>query len=735
MSTFDEQTNGTFKHTWYSHEGNPDELVYYPSSSYGIDANRTFEYSGLVVFTDGIVPRRQDFCNITMGYAECLNGRCFNVNKRCDGYLDCEDATDEMNCANTNFTSIAEFRKFRFNRIRRHYENVWLWRDINIGPHGRYIFTVDVPEIPALWMVSAFSISPTLGFGMISKALEYVGVQPFFINIEMPTQCRQGEQVGIRVTVFNYQTTAIEATVVLHGSPDYKFVHVGENGIVRSYNPETSSGEHQFFIYLDAQGTAIVYLPVVPTRLGDIEITVHGATLLGTDTITRKLHVEADGLPQYRHQSILLDLSSRAYVFQYMHVNVTETPIIPYDVDRYFVFGSNQARISVVGDVVGPIFPTMPVNATSMIHLPMDAAEQNMFSFAANLYTIMYMRLINQRNKTTERNAFQHMNIGYQRQLSFMKPDGSFSLFRSDWNTSASSVWLTAYCARMFQEASFYEWENYIFIDPQVIQKSIRYVLKHQTAEGAFYEVTWSSDRKMNGSLNLPNDSIKYRNISLTAHVLITLTTVKDLSGNLGGKVANAQQKAILWLERNLKVLKDFGEPYEVALVAYALMLSRASTAEQAFGILSNHARQIGEYMYWGNEELPQPPSKLENQKYFSLPRLPYEFDSLNIETTAYALLTYVSRRELMVEPIVRWLIAQRLHDGGWASTSDTSVAMKALIEYTVRSRIRDVSQLAITVEATSLPGQSKSLYINDHNLAQLQTINVSCGGALLESG
>lgn len=531
MSTFDEQTNGTHKQTWYSHEGNPDQLVYYPSASFGIDANRTFEYAGLVIFTDGTVPRRHEFCNLTLGYAECLNGRCYSVNKRCDGYIDCEDATDESNCNYNNFTTIAEFRKYRFNRIKRHYENVWLWKDINIGPHGRFIFSIDVPEIPALWMVSAFSVSPSMGYGMINKAIEYVGVQPFFINVEMPTDCRQGEQVGIRVTVFNYQTTAIEATVVLHASPDYKFVHVEENGIVRSYNPVTSYGEQQFFIYLDAQGSTVVYLPIVPQRYGDIEVTVHGATLLGTDTITRVIHVEPDGVPQYRHQSILLDLSNRAYVLQYMHVNVTETPIITYDVDRYYVFGSNRARISVVGDVVGPIFPTMPVNATSLIYLPMDSAEQNMFSFAANLYTIMYMRLINQRNRTTEKNAFHHMNIGYQRQLSFMMPDGSFSLFRSDWNSSASSVWLTAYCARMFQDASFYEWENYLYIDPLVIQKAIRYVLRHQTPEGAFYEVTWSPDRKLNGTLNLEDDHIKYRNISLTAHVLITLVTVKDLSG------------------------------------------------------------------------------------------------------------------------------------------------------------------------------------------------------------
>lgn len=52
--------------------------------------------------------------------------------------------------------------------------------------------------------------------------------------VEMPKQCRQGEQVGVRVAVFNYQSVDIEATVVLKSSPDYKFVHVEANGIVRN---------------------------------------------------------------------------------------------------------------------------------------------------------------------------------------------------------------------------------------------------------------------------------------------------------------------------------------------------------------------------------------------------------------------------------------------------------------------------------------------------------------------
>jgi len=73
----------------------------------------------------------------------------------------------------------------------------------------------------------------------------------------------------------------------------------------------------------------------------------------------------------------------------------------------------------------------------------------------------------------------------------------------------------------------------------------------------------------------------------------------------------------------------------------------------------------------------------------------------------------------------VKWLNSQRLTDGGWASTQDSAVAMKALIEYTVRQRIRDVSSLSVTVEATSLQGHVRNLYVNEGNLAQLQKIEI----------
>lgn len=65
-----------------------------------------------------------------------------------------------------NMTDLIHFKLNRFNRLQRLYDNSWLWKDINIGPHGHFIVTVPVPERPALWMVSSFGVSSKFGFGL-----------------------------------------------------------------------------------------------------------------------------------------------------------------------------------------------------------------------------------------------------------------------------------------------------------------------------------------------------------------------------------------------------------------------------------------------------------------------------------------------------------------------------------------------------------------------------------------
>ncbi|KAJ0173927.1 hypothetical protein K1T71_010073 [Dendrolimus kikuchii] len=196
------------------------------------------------------------------------------------------------------------------------------------------------------------------------------------------------------------------------------------------------------------------------------------------------------------------------------------------------------------------------------------------------------------------------------------------------------------------------------------------------------------------------------------------------LCQGLSARVVQAQQRGISWLERHLKLLEDFGEPYALALVAHALTFAKAPSSEHAYRLLKRRERSEGGLVYWGKEPVPPPPFKMENQKPFLLPRLPYKYDSNNIAATAYALLACMDHQDNN-EPIVMWLNAQRLRDGGWASTQDTYVALRALIEYTNRKRLRDVSSLEVDVEAVALGGVRKKLRVDNTNLAIMQSIDI----------
>lgn len=103
MGTFDNKVSDILIHNWYSKEGELSRHKQFESTSLGIDANRTFEKSGLIVFTDGIVSRRLEPCNETAGLLPCLDGnQCYNVTERC-GKLICFDFCLNLLINNSDF--------------------------------------------------------------------------------------------------------------------------------------------------------------------------------------------------------------------------------------------------------------------------------------------------------------------------------------------------------------------------------------------------------------------------------------------------------------------------------------------------------------------------------------------------------------------------------------------------------------------------------------------------------
>lgn len=731
MQDFDRQIE-TVTHHWLTPDGRIQSILNFPSPAQGLDAHSILDKSGFIVFTDAIIPRRS-YATCGQHLSRCLViDKCYNDTLfRCNGRDDCGDASDESGCDKTSeITALrAQERLHRANRLQRIYEDNWLWKDINIGPLGHYIFTVRLPGVVSTWSVNAFSMSAFHGIGMLKSPLEISNVRPFLLKVEMPSSCNLGEQIGVRALVSNFISKEIEVSIILADSSDYKFVQVNEFGEVSSYNPETTYGEHQHLITVKPDETAFVYIPIVAQKLGEVNVTISAVTQVAKRTISKILYVNADGVPQVTHTAIVLDLTQGSYLIKHLDTNVTESPIVKYDKVRRYIHGSNKASVSVVGGVVGPIFATMPVNSSSTLRLPSDCGEQNMYNFAINLLSITYLRLTGQETPEIKKEVFKHLNLIYQRQLSFRNKDGSFRVFKS---SSEPSVWLTAFASRYLHQATAQEWENHIYIDPDVIDSAIGWLVSKQTQEGSFIEqASFAYDRKLDNSPRLGSSLEDYRmkNVSLTAYVLIALHSIKDRAGEQAARANNARILAQKYLESLLHrtTIKTASDPFDLALVTYALQLVNSIEADEAYNYLDKHMHQQSGLRYWGIEQVQQNIINTQNNRNILYPRTRGKYDSKNVQTTAYSLLTQIQRQSPFQRDIVEWLNTQRLSSGGWASTQDTIVALQALIEYSVSSDHRSVTDLKISIEAPALRdlNRENKVSINEANISQTHVVNM----------
>ncbi|XP_014674066.1 PREDICTED: CD109 antigen-like [Priapulus caudatus] len=306
MYGFDDHGNSSHQYRWsFPLQGEPDKKVYYPSNSYGVDANQTFLYAGLIAFTDANMTVTWEQCNVSAGWLRCADSRCYAAWTRCDGVNNCEDGTDESFCTYPH--QVAALRR-----------------------HSVSAFRVGVPCRRSVLMF-------------------YKGRRPYFLHIEAPDVINVGEQVGIRTSAFNFQTVEIEVLLILPKSPDYKFVKVGYHGTVEAHHPELSDREQQVLIWIPAKGGRKIYIPLVPQRMGAITVTMLGLTQMNTDTHEATFTVEPGGVIVHLHTPLVLDLTGSATNLLHLDINISETNIIPHQRDRLYISGSPTASISLVG--------------------------------------------------------------------------------------------------------------------------------------------------------------------------------------------------------------------------------------------------------------------------------------------------------------------------------------------------------------------------------------------------
>ncbi len=541
---------------------------------------------------------------------------------------------------------------YAFSRLPRPVDNLpkiylkndlpptWLFLNATTDSDGRASIPVETPELAnSTWIISGFSLHQRHGMGIAEQMQEVEVFTPFSVKVDLPHSVKLGETVAVQMAVYNYLEREIKAEVTLENPGGKGFTFGTPNP-----NEVEDNGKIEFFrtksvAVKPGRGTLVSFV-ITPDEVGIVDLKISAKSGVGTFTKVETLNVVTEGERMHNNSAILLDLRQAGE----QELNIT------LDVPRTAVPGSQKVYISATVD---PMAPAMN-NLEHLLDFPLGSGEQNMLRIIPAVIVSHYLESIGQPGGHIQETAVKLMRDGYQRQMAFKLADGSFSAFgQSD---KRGSVWITALTARYLRQA-----RSFIEVDERVIGEALEWLLSSQSGNGSFAE----TGRKF-------NERIQDDATAMTAFVVLSLL---DNSHHLSRGQRNSMNRAISYIAENWR---DSESSYPLALASYVLHLADHPQKDVSYQLLESKASTADGIKFWQID--------LEGDSGNPWAEMP---NSANVEITSYALLITLLRGQFDdAIPIVRWLLSQQNERGGFASTSDTYVALKALEEFSTRADI-----------------------------------------------
>jgi CD109 antigen len=542
-------------------------------------------------------------------------------------------------------------------RIRQFFPETWIWDKIKTDAAGKATFKATVPDTITTWMMRAVAVSKSKGLGIAENQLKVF--QPFFLSVDLPYSAIRGEEFPVSIAIYNYLDQPQSVVVQIEKGEWFDLLD-----------------DAQKTIEIKANDIGSVKFKIKPVKLGNAnEIKVTARSKQSADAVVKTLIIEAEGVAQEIVDNVTLSEGK----------NKQLSTAIPGSA----VEGSSRAYFTVTSSYLAQTIKGLE----SLIQMPFGCGEQNMIIFAPDVYITKYLQSSGQLKPEIMAKAEKLMLTGYQRELTYRRNDGSFSAFgQSD---KEGSLWLTAFVLKCFSEA-----KGLIYIDDQILESARAWIVSHQNADGSFDAVGFVHHADMLGGLK--------GKTALTAYIATALLQAGDKSSS---------NKAVAYLEKQLDQTDD---PYTVALVSYALELAGSAQKVAAHDKLMLLAKNDENGLYWGDNVILPADSEGPAPGMKMMPVRPV-IQTSAIEATAYATLALTRNGDtLNASSGARWLVSKRNAYGGFGSTQDTVMALKALIEYSGSSRA-DVD-LTVRIESGESTQQIK---ITSQNFDVLQIVEV----------
>ncbi|NXI10065.1 A2ML1 protein, partial [Irena cyanogastra] len=561
-------------------------------------------------------------------------------------------------------------------KVHKHFHQTWLWDLYSVGPSGNKSITVTVPDAITEWKAGMFCTGRN-GFGF-APASRLIVSKPFLVELPLPSSVVQGETFNLKATVFNNLQQCMRIQVTLEEFAHFQLKPC--KGCV--YSSCLCAGEAKTFQWsVTAEQLGLVNITLSTEAVASKELCGEEIPFVPKqgqkDTITKLIQVRPEGvLVEKAHSSILCPEKGNP-------AEESVSLVLPLNV----VEGSVRATVSVTGDLMGIALQ----NLDHLVQLPHGCGEQNMVLFAPVVYVLQYLEKTRQLSPEIRDRATRLLRSGYQIQLQYQHPDGSFSEFGI--KDEYGNTWLTAFVVKCFVQA-----KPYIYMDNRIIQAALTWLEFHQLPSGCFKNVGQLFHTFMKGGVD---GEVPLAAYITAAYLEAGATPESTVVRRALGCIAAALPKA--------------ASTYTQALLAYTFALAKDSQrAHELLDVLEQKAIRADGQIHWSQtSSKPRTSTSPWSQPV-----------SVDVEMTAYVLLALLSKPNVTesdlttASGIVAWLTRQQNAYGGFASTQDTVVALQALAKY---AALTHSTQGDAEVRVRSHGGFGKKFQVSHQNRLLVQ--------------
>ncbi|XP_068250438.1 alpha-1-inhibitor 3-like [Palaemon carinicauda] len=506
----------------------PDDTISEFSTDY-IDTLHMFEQSGLYIFTDLTLETRPCYKQDYRRYSDPRNGRAYSS----------------------------------YSSSQKNFHETLLWNLAVVPSTGILKQDVEVPPTFTEWIGTAVCVHPHVGVG-VSKSSSLTTNTSFSVDILHPPSIKRGEDMPVKIFVFNNLQQPLPVRVTLEGSTEYELI--GEN------NAGLPAGQRLFCV--GAQDRHVHTIKIRPITIGQVNITVRAS--VDTETSVPcgdeslnigKMHELVSPLQVRRRY--LREETWRKYICAKGRgqdsLETTELTIPPGMVE-----GSGRAWISVVGEQL-----VIPLEDLQTIILDSQKCyDDNIMELYRHLFIFKYLQTTKQGTYAVEEKLLDVMRRGYRCQMLYQRLDGSFSIFGNANDSSSTS--LTALVLRIFSQA-----KEFIPIDDGSLNAATSWLINNYGNE------TCAQSIEDGQTTEDPNHEESSR-VSRTADILRALLE----SG------VSASHPTVLQGVRCLNQ-SDSLDYYTMALKAYTLALAGIPEARAVLDQLMEEANITDTLIHW----------------------------------------------------------------------------------------------------------------------------------------